>query len=484
MAPATMESVGQASDEKDPTIQIVLHPMGEPRPALKYRLLPPFLSRRPGNAAIHYLKVPHEQHCLFSNQEFRDEICKLIETPLEDMRKERGEREWKYSWIAKDIHRDVFEIPPSILDNLVRGANCESCDWDQPIRECGLSMLIPEAQTARMSGWILAARARMQMADGKYDEAIKTLQTGYALARHVGRAVTLVQGLVGDWIAKLMHRQVETFIQQPEAPNLHWALAALPRPFIDLRLALEAEMEMIDLNFPDLRGVDGKNLSPEGWRELWEQTVARIWRIRHFDHRDNAKTPPHKEQVRMLAAAIEVYPQAKRYLVAEGRSAAEVEAMPVHQVLLLHTLRSSEELRDDYYKWAWMPYADARKHTEEAGRQLAARCQSSFEIIPLAGTLLPAIMAARAVAARADRDIAALQTLEAIRLYGAAHDGPPPERLADITEVPIPPDPLRGEPFLYRREGDTAILESPLPDDSPQHTLRYQIRFDRQGGKP
>ena len=123
MASATMESEGRASDEKDPTIQIVLHPAGEPRPALKYHLLPPFLERRPGNAAVHYLKVPHEQHRLFCDGQFWDEICKLIETPLEELRNEKGDGDWKYAWIAADKDASHFRRGFSIISIAVPGVN-------------------------------------------------------------------------------------------------------------------------------------------------------------------------------------------------------------------------------------------------------------------------------------------------------------------------------------------------------------------------
>ena len=480
MALATQVSGGQAPDDAGaPPIQIVLHPAREPRPALKYQLLPPFLDRRPGNAAVHYLKVPHEQTGLFGNGEFWDTICKWIEMPLRELRNEKDKDGGKHTWIARSSR--------GIIENLDRSARCESCDWDLPVREREFyTILLPEVQSARASARILAARARLQIADGKYDDAVQTLQTGYALARHVAQGPCIVQGLVGAALAGMMSKQVETLIQQPGAPNLYWALASLPRPMIDLRLAFEAEMATVYLSYPELRDLDKKNYPPEYWRQLWDQTAEKVWRIQQDCSGKNAKvnSPTDKERLQMLTAAIEAYPRAKRSLIAERHSVAKVEAMPVHQVMLLHTMRTFEELRDDLFKWRWMPFAEVHKHIERADRQWKISLGSAHEIIPLASTFLPAITTAKSAEARTDRDLAALQILEAIRLYGAAHDGPLPAGLAEIIEVPIPPDPCRGEPFLYRREGDTAILESPFPGHPPEYTLRYQIRLDREGEKP
>jgi hypothetical protein len=104
------------------------------------------------------------------------------------------------------------------------------------------------------------------------------------------------------------------------------------------------------------------------------------------------------------------------------------------------------------------------------------------EIIPLARALLPAIEHARAAEARVDRDFAALLVLEALRLYAAAHEGRLPDSLADITDVPIPTDPLTGQPFLYRRDGSDAVLES--LSSSRWVNLRYRIEMSTKGKQP
>ena len=99
-------------------------------------------------------------------------------------------------------------------------------------------------------------------------------------------------------------------------------------------------------------------------------------------------------------------------------------------------------------------------------------------MIPFASILLPAIKAAHLAGARGERSVAVLRVVEAIRLYGAAHDGNLPEKLSDITEVPMPIDPTTGEPFVYQRAGKIAVLESP---GGERHGLRYEITFAPKG---
>lgn len=89
--------------------------------------------------------------------------------------------------------------------------------------------------------------------------------------------------------------------------------------------------------------------------------------------------------------------------------------------------------------------------------------------------LEPAHERARFLAKRFDRDMKALLCLEAIRLYGAAHDGAFPETLSEIMSWSVPQDPVHGQPFVYVVSGATAILESPAPQDDPRSGLQYEI---------
>ncbi len=63
------------------------------------------------------------------------------------------------------------------------------------------------------------------------------------------------------------------------------------------------------------------------------------------------------------------YPDAKRALLAEGRPAAEVEAMPAVQVAALVTLRRYYQIRDDVWKWSALPYWQAFEGMIQAERR-------------------------------------------------------------------------------------------------------------------
>src|SRR5690606_29899023 len=74
------------------------------------------------------------------------------------------------------------------------------------------------------------------------------------------------------------------------------------------------------------------------------------------------------------------------------------------------------------------------------------------EIVPVAALLLPAVSAVRSASVRLEREMAALQTIEALRMHAARH-GKWPMRLADVTCVPVPKNPATGESFMYELDG-------------------------------
>ena len=53
-------------------------------------------------------------------------------------------------------------------------------------------------------------------------------------------------------------------------PNLYWALTVLPRPLIDLRSGIEFEMELLEMQFPDLADLDRPRVAGE-----WEAGLPR-----------------------------------------------------------------------------------------------------------------------------------------------------------------------------------------------------------------
>jgi hypothetical protein len=452
----------KSAKEQKP-VAIALYPAPEPKPALKYQLLPPLIERRPGNAAVWWNRVLAERaevFCRFyADKGPWDKIDKWMQMPI-GAPKEKEYRE-------KVVKKELIYFP-----DMDRAARFESCNWELPLHEGdAINMLLPEAQQSRSYARIIAANTRYKIALGEYDQAVEKLQTGHALARDVAEGPTIIHALIGTAIVGLMDDQIEQFIQQPDAPNLYWALSTLPRPLIDYHLGFEGERFLLYLTFPELENLDKKVLSLEEADRLLAKVIGLCKMEGFVGDKAKAKMPTKQE------VAEKIYPRAKQYLIDRGRSAAEVEALPKAQVVLVASMRVYDEIRDDVLKWAFLPYVEQGAGREAAIDHLMKNAPSR-EFLPIATQLLPALQAAKTAETRIQWKLALLRIFEALRMYAANHDGRWPDRLDDIKEVPIPNNPFDGKPFLYRRDGDKAVLNCEA--GPPNVPWRYEITFGRK----
>src|SRR5437588_653687 len=72
------------------------------------------------------------------------------------------------------------------------------------LRADGIGALLPELQRMREAGRLLSLRARLQMAQGHFGDAVGSLETGLTLGRHIGEGPTLISSLVGIAIGQIM----------------------------------------------------------------------------------------------------------------------------------------------------------------------------------------------------------------------------------------------------------------------------------------
>ena len=441
------EPPGQAKVLDADTIRMVLHAAPEPRPSLRYQLLPGLLERRGGNAAIHYLKA---QQLYAANvfDSFNRTAGQWLDLPMAKLPREE---------LSKQIARwsEVYE-------ELDAAARSEQCDWQLRL-ERGPSLLLPEVQGMRDGARLIALKIRHDVGAGKFEDAVRTLQTGFAMARDVAQGRTLVNALVGLSIQKMMSRELQILIEHPQSPNLYWALTTLPPSLIDLNRGAHAEMGFLHLAYPVLRDPEHAQHSPEEWRA---QTIRMTRELTIYG---DAQV---MQEARVFVGALKNYSAAKQRLIAEGRSPERVAAMPVLQVVLTDAVRRYEEVRDDAIRWSYVPYWQAGAGFDRAGKALAAAENNDpFGLLFAIGAMKGPAHAL----ARGQREIALLRTVEAIRLWMDAHGGRLPDRLEEITEVPLPRDPVSGRAFAYRREGDGAILEG---HDSPDTTFYWKRRYE------
>jgi len=444
-------------------IAVTIHPAVPPRPALRYHLLPTFLERTPGNAVPFYGKAfacvlasRNWENALWRDTFDLDKAKKWLATPLD----------------AIDRHKVQHTLGGffGALSQVELAARREQCNWDMALRQGHIfSILLPETQQLRWFSCLVALKARLAMAEGKYADAIASLQTGYSMARQVAEQPFLVSGLVAMSTVGQMDQQLLTLCQQRDAPNLCWSLTELPIPMIDLRKSVQAEYDGLYLEFPKLQTVRHANYTPDQWERELRAIVAELvtlpalvgWRA------DTAPGPqdPAAVVARLLASA----PVAKKDLAAAGYSQKELDTMAPSQLVLLGIVVTYDELRDEGFKLMGLPYWQAREGLDAFERGFPAARKR--ELLRVGSLLLPTLRPCALAAARTDRELAVLRCIEALRFYAAVHQGTLPTTLAEIKEVPIPPNPVTGKPFPYRLEGQTAILDA----DGDPHAFQYRV---------
>jgi hypothetical protein len=195
----------------------------------------------------------------------------------------------------------------------------------------------------------------------------------------------------------------------------------------------------------------------------WRESLHRFWgKLVGWADLSGVKARPEA----VVARSLRGYPMAKRALIDRGLSPEAVKSMPVTQVVMLYTMQTYQDLRDEVHKWCYVPYPEAVER-RQALEDLCRRVEEECEILPVARVFLPAVWACHTAVVRTDREIALLRVIEALRMHGAAHQGRLPEKLADVQEAPIPVDPVTGKAFGYQLDGDTAYLQGPPLPGAP-----------------
>jgi len=410
---------------------IAVSPSPTAIPALRYRLIPSLGQQTSGNAATQYL-IAFE---LLPHAPTPDDLDDLLAAPLKDLDTTKAQA--------------VLNNYLSALKQVEIASNRQLCQWDLPLRQEGINTLLPHLASMRQVARALALQARMQIAERRFDDAVHTLRIGFAMVHHLQNEGVLVQGLVATGIADLLLARISELQQTSGSPNLYWALANLPKPLIDTQTIAQAEQAWVDFSFPELRGRPVEQLTDDELRGLFRH-------MKEFQFRSGQLPAGDAQNLAFAGLMAGAYGPARDYLLAHGRTEAQVKQMPIEAILAPYLFNQAQGWSDEIFKWAGVPYWQARTGIERGQQENLE--QASQANNPLA-TLLPAINTALLRFAQTERMIARLQLIEALRAYAAAHDGQFPATLDALApEMPAPIDPVTGKNFGYESHGKAATL--------------------------
>jgi hypothetical protein len=407
-------------------IRLTVDPAPVPKPALRYQLLPELREMTPGNPIPNYLKCMLDQ----------------------------------------DFSQDQSVYGKAALRQADRAARMDTPDWQilTRLKADGIGLLVPDLQKTRELAAALQGRFREELAARRFDDALVTAKTMFALARHTGEHPTLIGGLVGIAIAQVAITPFEEMLEQPGCPNLYWALTHLPSPLVSLARGMAGERVFMLTEFYDKAGVSATEpMTPVQVR----RAVEYLDRLRRSEPvKDQQGTRRWlDERVRdekHLAAA-------RVRLIDFGIPEDRLAKFPADQVVMLDEVREFEVRRDEAMKFTTLPTWQA----VEFLRTLEQPPKGTF----LFEGFLPALQRVRLAQGRLEQRVALLRHVEAVRLYAAAHDGKLPATLGDI-EVPLPPDPFTGKPVQYEvRDGVAHIRGTPPQGEerNPAYNIHYEI---------
>ena len=440
--------------EEPAPLELTVSPAAEPVPALRYHLLPPLEDRVPGNATPIYLRLVYEQGDEWRRL-WREEPSRLLEMPFDEMPLDDAAR--------------LVEIFDTALEQMSAASRRSECDWQYVVENRDpLMVLLPDAQSMRNNSRLLAVAARYYIRTGNFPAALTTLGDGLALGEHVARAPFLVNQLVGVASDRIMLSEMDHLVELPDAPNLYWALAELPRPLISLRQGLASESQLLVMRFPEL----GDLSAPLDWSRL--ATKLRGWAS------EIARSENDTDALAALAKLQEI-PKASLDRAREALpSMTEITPdtiadMGDAEVEVRYTVALHRETSAASRKWFYAPYSasvpDYVERTEALRRDTEER-----ELYPLVSFLTPIRGNLPAAIASLDRLVARQQAIEALRMHAAA-TGQLPATLDDVKLVPVPLDPATGTPFRYTRDGDAAVLDVTYNFGMNEETLRLPVRI-------
>lgn len=375
------------------------------------------------------------------------------------------------------------------LSNARIAALREQTEWSLRMRDLrGLATIeyrLGEFQEARALMRLIKLKMQLALADGDFVQAADWARTGLRLAHALDDNECIIIDLVGIACASITQVGLADLIALPDSPSLYWALAGIPESLVQCRDSIDTELTLPERVFPWFSDAELHPRTSEGWRGDFRQTLRDSRQLTSDSRRmPKQDAPDWLVDVYLLQALLNGYPGAVRDLEADGIPHADLDAMPVGQVVAVHQIRSTHRTELELLKWtrradpAFVERIDRefRSQSKLPFANAAGPSHTTF----LAEDLMPAVQQALKAEWRLVIRHRALMVVEALRLHAAQHHGQLPASLDEITVVPVPRHPVTLQHFPYTVTGNVAVLDAPTGFPGEDYIL---IRFHLNAGK-
>ncbi len=459
----TVEDVAEGKYLFSQTLTVKAKP--EPTPALSVRFIDDPVDQKDWNAAVFYLKA--------------------IGFPSEDPARIQLNEIWKNAAIqASNEKRDTNSVKPFVWENmnpkmlpieevkeylelhepqfrcLDEAQQCKSANFERHLEDLAspISVLLPEVSQFRNLCRSQLIRCRLAIAENRIADAIAVLRQQFSLAYHVGNDQFIVSNLVGISIAKLALDDCLRIIEHDECPNLYWAYATLPKPLVTLENSLGFERRLLLEQVKLLKEVDLQPREEAFWDQIME-SIASMYLESEIEGWSDLNLPSAKTKLQsMIDRSLD---QAKEYLkYASIASEEQLQSLAPTHLAMLALVTYYRERADNMAKWAHVPYHQLRMNS--LYQKFVSEESNDITVGELTQVCNQFLVTTQIYPAQAQvaRKIALLQTIEAVRMYAAEHDGALPESL-DETPVPAVLDPVTGKHFEYKHTGNQFEIYAP-----------------------
>lgn len=459
----------EAGQDRQPTMELIeldITAAPLPKPALRYRLIPRYIEKSSGNAALIYLRcfqaiVELEQGVDGGN--LSENVDRLLLLSYDQLRENKEARE-------------LVGTFTSIFAELAIAARRESADWELLLREQEdiLAIRMLPIVPTRNAGRMLCLKARLELADGRFEDATNTLTVGIAMCRHLGSEPLLITYLLSKAVLDQLLSVAESAMTVPTSPNLFWALTSLPNPVIEFEPAASCEVDNLYYPFQELLPQSRQQLSNEAFdlafRKFLKKAAAWEELMGAADSGPLSASTPEQVLDQCL-------PHGRERLKARGLSDAAIDAMPKSKIAILDAFETFDAMCDDFAKTNGLPYWQAAPLLKAT----AQRCQDvGVKGSPLTRCILhspPAWKEYRRAAMYTERQLAMIRCIAALRAYAADNAGKLPVKMEEI-DLPLPRDPASGQPFDYSLGADgVGLLKSnPAVEETSSRVYRLRIK--------
>jgi hypothetical protein len=409
-------------------VPLNVSPSAEPKPALKYLLLPDARDLNPGNQIPAFYKCFMEQHNFYRTKESIDQREKWASAPLQELALEKA----------------LIGYGGTSTRQADYAARLESADWAtlSQLKVEGIFLLIPDVQQLRELAQVLKVKVRGEIARREFDNAIYTIQTMLSLARSFESHPTLIGYLVGLAIEGIALDVLEEFVQQPAAPNLFWALTDLPNPIISIRNGMAGERVWLIKDFDVL----GQH-EPLSAAELNKLVIL----MNKYVEKDKKQTA--KEFYLAKGADENLLKAAAERLTNLGYPKDKLAKFSQLHVMMADDFMQYRILRDDLMKWTTVPIA-----------QIPTDALAIKKVDGILTEFIPHIAKVKQAQARLQQRCDLLRIEEAIRAYAAVNVNKLPGSLDQI-KLPLPIDPISGKSYRYESKDGKASIRGTAPAD-------------------